>query len=96
MEDQKGQGVQGPQYKQTVGKTHRAGASPHRGLRDKQPNEADTVITAIAQSMLTGPPVTLSSANLSSKQGSEVGATPAHPIGGQHIRRQDADDNDQR
>ena len=46
----------------------RAGTSTHRGSRDKQPDEASTAITAIAHNMLTGPPVTLSSAHLTSEQ----------------------------
>ena len=45
-----------------------AGTSTHRGSRDKQPDEAGTAITAIAQSMLTGPRVTSSSAHLTSEQ----------------------------
>ena len=46
----------------------RSGTSTHRGSRDKQTDETGTAITAIAQSMLTGPPVSLSSAHLSSTQ----------------------------
>ena len=46
----------------------RAGTSTHRGSSDKQSDETGTAITAIAQSMLTGPPASLSSAHLTSEQ----------------------------
>ena len=46
----------------------RVGTSTYRGSSDKQTDETGTAITAIAQSMLTGPPVSLSSAHLTSEQ----------------------------
>ena len=46
----------------------RAGTSTHRGSRDKPADDTGTAITAIAQSMLTGPPVALSSAHLTGEQ----------------------------
>ena len=73
--------------------------SRHPEGRSKPPTEGQETSNrtklasaAIAQSMLTDlvkcPPHT--------RAGSEVGSTPARPTGGWHIRRQDADDNDQR
>ena len=53
----------------------RSGANLHRGSRDKQTDEAGTAITAIAQSMLTGPPVALSNAHLTHR---EVAKLVAH------------------
>ena len=55
--------------------TPRSGATLHRGSRDVQADDSGTTMTAIAQSMLNGPPVMLSTAHLTP---SEVARWVAH------------------